>query len=44
MQVYLKGPALITLPDGLPVVEGVQNLSLQVQLLLHIFSAEFPSF
>jgi len=43
MTVYLKGPALVTLPDGLPVVETLQELDRQATLLLFLFSYEFPA-
>jgi hypothetical protein len=43
MTVYLKGPALVTLPDGLPVIETLQQLNQQATLLLLLFSYEFPS-
>lgn len=43
MTVYLKGPALVTLPDGLPVVETLEELNRQATVLLFLFSYEFPS-
>jgi len=43
MTMYLKGPALITLPDGGPVVETLRQLQTQVQAVLFIFTYEFPA-
>jgi len=41
--VYLKGPALVQLPDGRPLVDTLRELETQVGLVLAIFAYEFPS-
>lgn len=43
MTVYLKGPALVTLPDGLPVIETLHELNRQATFLLLLFTYEFPA-
>jgi hypothetical protein len=39
---YLKGPALVYLPQQLPLIETLRELETQVGLVLALFSYEFP--
>lgn len=43
MNMYLKGPAEILLPEGRPIMQTLQQLHFQAGLLLNLFSYEFPA-
>jgi hypothetical protein len=44
MDMYLKGPAFVLLPEGPPLVDTMRHLETQVGAVLSIFAYEFPSF